>query len=98
MSPSFTAGRAQVAHCQFHQGHDFRLGSPFLAQADVLDELLARRVEHVDVDVRDRAKGPRSTRIGFLWRTSDGCKTSPVAENIAASLSSSWTSFKVEGT
>jgi hypothetical protein len=37
---------------------------------------------------------PRSTRIGFLGSTSDGCTTSPLAVNMAASVKPCSTSCK----
>ena len=40
-------------------------------------------------------KLPRSTRIDFLYSTSEGCSTSPVAENIAALLRPNCTSRRL---
>jgi hypothetical protein len=40
-------------------------------------------------------KLPRSTRMGRLYSTSDGCTTSPLAVNIAASVSPRSTSCKL---
>jgi len=52
-------------------------------------------MDHIDVDLRDRAKAASLDQNRPLRRTSEGCSTSPVGPNIAAPLRPSCTSFKL---